>query len=101
MPPRKRKAPAPADTPGPQRTTGVHDASDDPPHRGGTRESPTASSGHNLRIGPAGWSYPDWAGYVYPSRRPRNFHEAAYLSEYDHPAGPMRRLWPDEAVGDS
>jgi len=82
MPPRKRKAPAPADTPGPQRTTGVHDASDDPPHRGGTRESPTASSGHNLRIGPAGWSYPDWAGYVYPSRRPRNFHEAAYLSEF-------------------
>src|SRR5215469_4457993 len=37
---------------------------------------------HALRIGPAGWSYPDWAGYVYPSRRPRGFHEAAYLSEF-------------------
>jgi uncharacterized protein YecE (DUF72 family) len=35
-----------------------------------------------IRIGPAGWSYPDWAGYVYPSRRPKNFHEAAYLAEF-------------------
>jgi uncharacterized protein YecE (DUF72 family) len=37
---------------------------------------------HTLRIGPAGWSYPDWAGYVYPSRRPKRFHEAAYLAEF-------------------
>lgn len=37
---------------------------------------------HALRIGPAGWSYPDWAGYVYPSRRPKGFHEAAYLAEF-------------------
>jgi uncharacterized protein YecE (DUF72 family) len=35
-----------------------------------------------LRVGPAGWSYPDWAGYVYPSRRPKGFHEAAYLAEF-------------------
>jgi uncharacterized protein YecE (DUF72 family) len=35
-----------------------------------------------VRIGPAGWSYPDWAGYVYPSRRPKGFHEAAYLAEF-------------------
>ena len=35
-----------------------------------------------LRIGPAGWAYPDWAGFVYPSRRPKGFHEAAYLAEY-------------------
>jgi len=35
-----------------------------------------------LRIGPAGWSYPDWAGYVYPSRRPKGFHEATYLAEF-------------------
>jgi uncharacterized protein YecE (DUF72 family) len=35
-----------------------------------------------LRIGPAGWSYPDWSGYVYPSRRPKGFHEATYLAEY-------------------
>ena len=35
-----------------------------------------------LRIGPAGWAYRDWAGYVYPSRRPKGFHEATYLAEY-------------------
>jgi uncharacterized protein YecE (DUF72 family) len=38
--------------------------------------------GHILRVGPAGWSYPDWAGYVYPSRRARGFHEATYLAEF-------------------
>jgi uncharacterized protein YecE (DUF72 family) len=36
----------------------------------------------NLFVGPAGWSYADWAGIVYPSKKPRGFHEAAYLSEY-------------------
>jgi uncharacterized protein YecE (DUF72 family) len=35
-----------------------------------------------LRVGPAGWSYPDWAGYVYPSRRSKGFHEATYLAEF-------------------
>jgi uncharacterized protein YecE (DUF72 family) len=35
-----------------------------------------------LRVGPAGWSYPDWAGYVYPLRRPKGFHEAGYLAEF-------------------
>ena len=47
---------------------------------------PETSSGSTavgvLRIGPAGWSYPDWAGYVYPWRRPKNFHEATYLAEF-------------------
>ena len=33
-------------------------------------------------VGPAGWSYDDWNGIVYPSHRPRNFHEAAYLAEF-------------------
>jgi uncharacterized protein YecE (DUF72 family) len=37
---------------------------------------------HEIRVGPAGWSYPDWAGYVYPSRRPKNFHEATYLAQF-------------------
>jgi uncharacterized protein YecE (DUF72 family) len=37
---------------------------------------------HTIRIGPAGWSYPDWAGYVYPARRSKGFHEAAYLAEF-------------------
>ncbi len=35
-----------------------------------------------VRVGPAGWSYADWAGIVYPPRRPRDFHEATYLAEY-------------------
>jgi len=35
-----------------------------------------------ILVGPARWSYPDWIGIVYPSRRPRGFHEASYLSEY-------------------
>jgi uncharacterized protein YecE (DUF72 family) len=35
-----------------------------------------------LRIGPAGWSYPDWTGYVYPRRRPKGFHEASFLAEF-------------------
>ncbi len=35
-----------------------------------------------LRIGPAGWAYSDWAGYVYPQPRAKNFHPATYLAEY-------------------
>ena len=30
----------------------------------------------------AGWSYEDWNGIVYPSRRPAAFHEAAYLADF-------------------
>lgn len=36
----------------------------------------------NIKIGPAGWSYPDWKGVVYPKHKPRDFHEAAYLAQY-------------------
>jgi uncharacterized protein YecE (DUF72 family) len=35
-----------------------------------------------IRVGPAGWSYPDWFGYVYPSCRRKGFHEATYLAEF-------------------
>jgi uncharacterized protein YecE (DUF72 family) len=35
-----------------------------------------------VRIGPAGWSYPDWGGYVYPARRPKEFHEPAFLAQF-------------------
>jgi uncharacterized protein YecE (DUF72 family) len=45
------------------------------------RESQQASVG-TIRVGPAGWSYSDWAGIVYPARRPSGFHEAAYLSQF-------------------
>jgi uncharacterized protein YecE (DUF72 family) len=47
---------------------------------------PGASSARSklgrVLVGPAGWSYADWAGIVYPARRPRDFHEAAYLSQF-------------------
>ena len=35
-----------------------------------------------IRIGPAGWSYDDWAGIVYPRSKPRDFHEAGYLAQF-------------------
>lgn len=36
----------------------------------------------NIRVGPAGWSYPDWSGWAYPSKKPKGFHEATYLAEF-------------------
>lgn len=36
----------------------------------------------DIRVGPAGWSYPDWKRIVYPDARPRSFHEAAYLAQF-------------------
>jgi len=35
-----------------------------------------------IRVGPAGWSYPDWEGPVYPRARPRGFHPLAYLAPF-------------------
>jgi uncharacterized protein YecE (DUF72 family) len=50
---------------------------------GGLFGSERASApARTLRVGPAGWSYPDWAGYVYPARRSKGFHEATYLAEF-------------------
>lgn len=37
---------------------------------------------HQIRVGPAGWSYPDWHGIVYPAHRPHGFHEAEYLARF-------------------
>ena len=48
----------------------------------GTNSSANSAPASILRVGPAGWSYPDWAGYVYPLRRPKGFHEASYLAEF-------------------
>lgn len=42
----------------------------------------TKAPQRSLRIGPAGWSYADWAGYVYPKPRPKSFHEATFLAEF-------------------
>src|SRR5262249_19839088 len=56
----------------------------DPNQPGGASvaQSPARVLSRKVRIGPAGWSYPDWAGYVYPKRRVKGFHEATYLAEY-------------------
>lgn len=35
-----------------------------------------------VRIGPAGWSYEDWKGIVYPPRMPRSLHPVSYLAGY-------------------
>ena len=70
---------------------------DDPKRPAGATSAPGAAEVHavgrdllnalitpefEIRVGPAGWSYPDWAGYVYPSPRPKGFHEATYLAQF-------------------
>lgn len=35
-----------------------------------------------IRVGPAGWSYPDWEGPVYPRHKPADFHPLRFLSRY-------------------
>jgi uncharacterized protein YecE (DUF72 family) len=35
-----------------------------------------------ILVGPAGWSYADWEGIVYPAHPPRGFHKAAYLAQF-------------------
>ncbi len=42
----------------------------------------TTRESRSIRVGPAGWSYEDWNGIVYPSHRPAGFHEAAYLADF-------------------
>ena len=50
-----------------------------PPKR---HHSNSTASNAIIRVGPAGWSYPDWFGYVYPKRRQKGFHESTYLAEF-------------------
>jgi uncharacterized protein YecE (DUF72 family) len=35
-----------------------------------------------IRVGPAGWSYEDWEGIVYPSKKGSKFDPLIYLSEF-------------------
>ena len=35
-----------------------------------------------LRVGLAGWSYPDWRGIFYPTSRPRGFSELRFAAEH-------------------
>jgi uncharacterized protein YecE (DUF72 family) len=61
-------------------------------YRAKTMANPERSESHSatgkstaktlIRVGPAGWSYPDWFGYVYPTPKPKGFHEAAYLAQF-------------------
>jgi uncharacterized protein YecE (DUF72 family) len=61
-------------------------------------------SGAEVHIGPAGWSYADWEGVVYPQPKPRGFRAAAYLARwfntielnntfYRPPAAKMAERW--------
>ncbi len=36
----------------------------------------------DIRIGPAGWNYRDWAGVVYPRRRATGFSEVGYIAQF-------------------
>src|ERR1700693_4694310 len=49
---------------------------------GNSMTSANPNSTPLLRIGPAGWAYKDWAGFVYPQPRPKGFHPATFLAEY-------------------
>jgi uncharacterized protein YecE (DUF72 family) len=35
-----------------------------------------------ILVGPAGWSYQDWEGQVYPKPKPRGFDPLTYLAQY-------------------
>ena len=35
-----------------------------------------------IRVGPAGWSYPDWEGIVYPRRKGAGFHPLRHLAKF-------------------
>ena len=84
MPPRKRKTSLPARMFRPNVPVETNTGRDALAYRAAPEAyaTPTNAGRQLLRLGPAGWSYADWAGYVYPSRRPRGFHEAAYLAEF-------------------
>lgn len=35
-----------------------------------------------IHVGPAGWSYPDWEGRVYPASKPHGFHPLAHIARF-------------------
>jgi uncharacterized protein YecE (DUF72 family) len=41
-----------------------------------------SAANNAVLVGPAGWSYTDWEGIVYPHHKPRGFHEASYLAQF-------------------
>ena len=40
------------------------------------------AGGADLYVGPAGWSYEDWKGIVYPASPPRGYRHLEFLSRY-------------------
>src|SRR5688572_21225237 len=65
-----------------------------------------------IRIGPAGWSYKDWAGIVYPKPQPRGFRPVQYLagffdtlevntSFYGSPKPETTAAWANDVAGNS
>ena len=52
------------------------------PSDNAAHEGPNSAPQNELRIGPAGWAYKDWSGYVYPFPRPKGFHEATFLAQF-------------------
>jgi uncharacterized protein YecE (DUF72 family) len=45
-------------------------------------ESNTHVMEQRTRVGPAGWSYKDWEGFVYPQQPGRRFDPLAYLAKF-------------------
>jgi uncharacterized protein YecE (DUF72 family) len=65
-----------------------------------------------IYIGPAGWSYPDWTGPVYPPRKPKGFDPLEFISSYFNlieinstfyrvPAQETTRNWAERVSGNS
>jgi len=46
------------------------------------REKTTQRKSPRILVGPAGWSYEDWKGILYPARREKGFHEVSYLADF-------------------
>lgn len=42
----------------------------------------TSQHTQQVHVGPAGWSYPDWEGRVYPSNKPHGFHPLAHIARF-------------------
>jgi uncharacterized protein YecE (DUF72 family) len=47
-----------------------------------SQHSKTMSQAKRIKIGPAGWSYKDWEGVVYPPKPGAKFDPLAYLANY-------------------
>ncbi|HEY7575885.1 MAG TPA: DUF72 domain-containing protein [Thermoanaerobaculia bacterium] len=65
-----------------------------------------------VRVGPAGWSYEDWAGIVYPARPPRGFDRLTAIASlfdvvevnstfYRIPPVSQTESWPERVAGNA